>query len=157
MSGCLTDTRQDLLRRVDGTVTRLAPEVAALLESLSPGDETRAHREDGAYVLSIPVRFPDGVGRGVVVARVFRYRNVARVDLELVHNRVLADASGAATNRQCFLNDFVASTSLPADADGLSEQFRRRVAAGVRAALHAVETHNRRHPEPWSQVRVVAQ
>lgn len=156
MTGCLTDNRQDLLKRLDHTVTRLAPEVAALLETLSPGEEARAHREDGAYVLSVSARFPDGIGRGAVVARVFRYRDVARVDLELVHNRMLADAAGAPTARPCFLNDFVASASLTADADGLPEQFRRRVVAGVGAALQAVESHNRRNPQPWSRVRVAA-
>ena len=155
MTGCLTDTRQDLLRRVDDTVTRLVPEVAALLEGLSSSGELRSHQDNGGHVLSIPLRFPDGIGQGALVARVFRYRDVARVDVEVVHNRMLADAVGVAT-RPCFLNDFVDSVSLPPGADRLPDGFRARVASGVRDAVSGVDSHNRRHPQPWGRVRVVA-
>jgi hypothetical protein len=156
MTGCLTDTRQNLLRRVDDTVTRLVPEIAALLEGLSAEGELRTHRENGGHVLSIPLRFPDGIGHGALVAHVFRYRDVARVDLEIAHDRVLADANGAATLRPCFLNDFVASVSLAAGTEHLPDGFGARVTAGVREAVSAVETHNRRHPQPWGRVRVAA-
>jgi hypothetical protein len=155
MTGCAIANRQDLLKQVDETVTRLVPEVAGLLEGLSAAGDLRHERENGTRVLAISVRFPDGVGRGAVVARIFRYRDVARVDVELVHNRVLADAAGAPTPRVCFLNDFVASAALPAGAEGLPDEFRRTVTTGVRTALDAVERHNRLHPQPWSRVRVV--
>jgi hypothetical protein len=155
MTGCLTDTRLDLLRRVDETVARLVPEVAALLEGLSSAGELRSHQEKGGHVLSIPLRFPDGIGQGALVARVFRYRDVARVDVEVVHNRMLADAAGAAT-RPCFLNDFVDSVSLSPGAEHLPDAFRTRVSTGVREAVAGVDAHNRRHPQPWGRVRVVA-
>jgi hypothetical protein len=155
MTGCLTDTRQDLLRRVDQTVTCLVPELAALLEGLSAAGELRSQQESSGHVLSIPLRFPDGIGQGSLVARVFRYRDVARVDVEIVHNRMLANAEGTAT-RSCFLNDFVDSVSLPAGAEQLPEEFRIRVATGVRGAVSGVDLHNRRHPQPWGRVRVVA-
>jgi hypothetical protein len=155
MTGCISATGQDVLRQVDDTVTRLVPETATLLERLSTDGELRTFRENGEHVLSIPLRFPDGVGHGALVARVFRYRDIARVDVEIVHDRMLADATGVPTSRSCFLNDFVASLSLPAGADRLPDEFRARVTSGVRNAVAAVETHNRRHPQPWSRVRVV--
>lgn len=155
MTGCISATGQEVLRQVDDTVTRLVPETATLLEGLSTDGELRTFRENGGHVLSIPLRFPDGVGHGALVARVFRYRDIARVDVEIVHDRMLADATGVPTNRSCFLNDFVASVALPAGADRLPDEFRGRVTHGVRNAVAAVETHNRRHPQPWSRVRVV--
>jgi hypothetical protein len=156
MTGCLSATKQDVLRQVDDTVARLLPEVATLLEGISSEGELRSHRENGGHVLSMPIQFPDAIGHGAVVARVFRYRDVARVDVELVHDRMLADASGDATNRPCFLNDFVASVSLSPGSERLPDEFRIQVIGGVRAAVAAVETHNRRHPQPWSRVKVVA-
>ena len=155
MTGCISATGQEVLRQVDDTVTRLVPETATLLEGLSTEGELRTFRENGGHVLSIPLHFPDGIGHGALVARVFRYRDIARVDVEIVHDRMLADATGVATSRACFLNDFVASVSLPAGADRLPDEFRGRVTGGVRSAVDAVETHNRRHPQPWSRVRVV--
>jgi hypothetical protein len=156
MTGCISTPRTDILRQVDETVDRLVPEIAALLEQLASSGELRSHRENGGHVLSVPLEFPDGIGHGALVARVFRYRHIARVDLEIVHDRMLADASGVPTPRGCFLNDFVASVSLPAGAEGLPDDFRGQVTAGVRGAVAGVETHNRRHPQPWSRVRVVA-
>jgi hypothetical protein len=156
MTGCLATTQQDVLRQVDHTVTRLLPEVAGLLEGLTSQGELRTHRENGDHILSIPLGFPDGIGHGALVARVFRYRDVARVDLEIVHDRMLADGAGTATTRPCFLNDFVASISLSPGTERLPDDFRAQVRSGVRSAVAAVEEHNRRHPQPWSQVRVVA-
>lgn len=156
MTGCLSATQQDVLRQVDDTVARLLPEVAALLEGTSTEGELRTHRENGGHVLSIPIPFPDGIGQGAVVARVFRYRDVARVDVEIVHDRKLADAAGDATNRPCFLNDFVASISLSGGTERLPDEFRAQVTAGIRGAVAGVETHNRRYPQPWCRVRVVA-
>ena len=156
MTGCLAATGTDV-RRLGETVERLVPHVAALLQGLSAeGDDVRAHREGNVHVLSVPIRFPDGIGHGAVVARVFRYRTSARVDLEIVHDRLLAAANGRPTGHPCFLNDFVASISLGVDAEELPPEFVRNVRAGVREAVTAVETHNQRHPQPWSRIEVVA-
>jgi hypothetical protein len=156
MTGCISTTRQDVLRQVDETVARLLPEVVTLLEDLSSEGELRSHQENGGNVLSIPLRFPDGIGHGALVARVFRYRDTARVDVEVVHDRMLADAAGVATTRSCFLNDFVDSIALSPGTERLPDEFRTRVRGGVRGAVAGVETHNRRHPQPWSRVRVVS-
>jgi hypothetical protein len=155
MTRCATDNRPDLIRRLDETLDRLVPSVTDLLRQLGPAEPS--FKLDGEVrALSIPIRFPDGIGHGDLVARVFRYRTAVRVDVEIQHDRVLATSSGGPTSRHCFLNDFVASVMLSPDAVALPEDFARSVLTGVRAAVHAVEAHNRHHKEPWSQVRVVA-
>jgi hypothetical protein len=154
MTGCLAPNGTDV-RRLDETVERLVPHVATLLGSLAEGD-VRTQREGNVHVLSVPLRFPDGIGHGAVVARVFRYRTSARVDLEIVHDRVMAAANGTPTAHPCFLNDFVASVSLGVDAEELPPEFVRSVRVGVRDAVMAVETHNQRHPQPWGRIEVVA-
>jgi hypothetical protein len=156
MTGCVTGRSADLLRQIDAAVEGLVPHVAALLAGVSHDRDVSTAREEGAYVLSAPIRFPDGIGRGTVVARVFRYRTSARVDITLVHNRVMAFADGRATNRACFLNDFKAAVTLGPDAIELPEGFVRQVMTGVRTALGAVDEHNRRHPQPWRRIRVAA-
>jgi len=155
MTGCLTDAR-DLTQRLDDAVVRLVPSVAALLERLSSSGELVTRTEHRIQILTVPLRFPDGIGRGSIVARVFRYRTSVRVDLEIVHNRVLANAAGVPSQRPCFLNDFVTSVALGPEAEALPPEFVRQVLTGVRNATAAVESHNKRHPEPWGQVRVVA-
>jgi len=154
MTGCVTGRSADLLRQIDATVEGLVPHVAALLAAVSPERDVSTTREDRYHAVSVPVRFPDGIGQGTVVARVFRYRTSARVDIALVHNRVIALADGRPTNRPCFLNDFKAAVTLAPDAAELPERFVREVTSGVRTALAAVEAHNHRHPEPWSRIRV---
>jgi hypothetical protein len=155
MTRCVTDNPSALGRRLDETLAALVPAVADLLRQLGQGQEPSLGREGSARVLSVPVRFPDGVGHGAVVARVFRYRTAVRVDVEIVHDRMLASSDGTPTTRRCFLNDFVASVMLVPDTTALPEAFVRNVLTGVRAAVSAVETHNRHHKEPWSQVNVV--
>jgi hypothetical protein len=155
MTRCETDNRPGLIRRLDEAVDRLVPSVTDVLRQLGPG-EPSCRLDGGIRVVSTPVRFPDGIGHGAVVARVFRYRTAVRVDVEIQHDRMLATATGNAAERRCFLNDFVASVMLPADVAALPEEFARGVLAGVRAAVSAVESHNRHHKEPWSQIRVVA-
>jgi hypothetical protein len=137
---------------VDG----LVPQVATLLAGVSHDRDVSTTREGGLWVVSVPVRFPDGISQGTLTARVFRYRTSARVDITLVHNRVIAFADGRPTNRACFLNDFKAAVTLAPDAVELPERFVREVTNGVRTALAAVEEHNHRHPQPWSRVRVAA-
>lgn len=154
MTGCVTGRSADLLRQIDAAVDRLVPQVGTLLAGVSHDQDVSTTREDGLRVVSVPARFPDGIGQGTVTARVFRYRTSARVDIALVHNRVIAFADGRPTNRACFLNDFKASVTLDAGATELPEAFVRQVTTGVRVALGAVDEHNRRHPQPWGRIRV---
>lgn len=156
MTGCVTGNSADLLRQLDATVEGLVPHVAALLAGVCRDQEVSTAREDGVWVVSGPVRFPDGIGEGIVMARLFRYRTSARVDITLVHDRVIALADGRPTGRACFLNDFKAAVTLEASAAELPESFVRQVTTGVRTALAAVDEHNRRHPQPWSRIRVAA-
>ncbi len=155
MTGC-TDSGLTLLRReLDETIERFLPAVESLLQTLAP-DEAVEHESEGAgYVMAVPLRFPDGVGHGKVVAELFRYRDQVRLDIELVHNRMFALPDGSASDRRCFMNDFVASQHLTASTEELSPDFRRSVVSGVHAALDAVQRHNRAQAAPWSQVTVV--
>jgi hypothetical protein len=156
MTGCVKSDSPELLRRLDAAAESLVPHVRRLLGALSPGQPVTTSLEDGARVISVPVRFPDGIGAGRINARVFRYRNSVRVDLTVLHNRMIALADGRPTGRACFLNDFVASVTLGPDDIELPEKFLTQVETGVSAALDAVDTHNRRYPQPWSRIRVVA-
>jgi hypothetical protein len=156
MTGCVTGGSEDLLRRLDAAVEALVPRVADLLTDLFPEADVSASREEGTSVLTVPVRFPDGIGRGTLRAQVFRYRTAARVDLTLTHNRVIALADGRPTDRACFLNDFKASVTLGPNTTTLPDRFVTQVREGVRGALAAVEAHNRRHPQPWSRIHVTA-
>lgn len=155
MTRCVTENPSTLGRRLDETLAALVPAVADLLRQLGQDPEPSQQREGSARVLSVPVRFPDSIGHGAVVARVFPYRTAVRVDVEIVHDRMLATSNGTPTSRRCFLNDFVASVMLLPDTNALPEAFVHHVLTGVRAAVSAVETHNRHHKEPWSQINVV--
>jgi len=153
MTGCVTGNSVNLMRRLDAAVEALVPAVVELLGRVGHG-QVDTGREDGVHTAGVPLRFPDGIGRGRLTARVFRYRTSVRVDLAIAHNRVIALATGRATDRSCFLNDYVASVTLGPEDAVLPEKFVTRVETGVRAALTAVEDHNRRYPQPWSRIQV---
>jgi hypothetical protein len=156
MTGCVTRDSNNLLRRLDAAAERLVPHVAALLGEVAPGNAITTSRSGNVAMMEVPVRFPDGIGRGVFVARVFRYRTSVRVDIALTHNRMIALADGRPGARVCFLNDYSASTSLGPDAEDLPEAFVSEVRAGAQQALTAVDDHNERFPQPWSRIRVAA-
>jgi len=105
---------------------------------------------------SVPLRFPDGIGLGRVVAQLFRYRDKVRLDIEIVHNRTFARPDGAPSDRRCFMNDFIASVAIAAKTEDLETDFRRGVVSGVHAAREAVQRHNRQQIAPWNQVKVAA-
>ena len=155
MTGCVTGSSVDLLRRLDAAVEALVPVVGEFLVRLGRGP-LETGREDAVQTLGIALPFPDGIGQGRLTVRIFRYRTGVRVDLAIAHNRVIALGSGRPTDRACFLNDYVASVTLGPDDVALPEKFVTQVETGVRAALTAVEDHNRRHPQPWSRIRVAA-
>jgi hypothetical protein len=153
MTGCVTGSSVNLMRRLDATVEALVTPVGEFLLRLGRG-RVATVREDAVQSLSISLLFPDGIGEGRLTARIFRYRTGVRVDLAIAHNRVIALGDGRPTERPCFLNDYVASITLGPDDVALPDKFVSRVEAGVAAALTAVEDHNRRHPQPWSRIRV---
>lgn len=128
----------------DEVVGRQIPAVADLVRRVT-GAEVRAVRMGPSHVrVSADFHFPDGIGRGMVVVGVFRYRGDLRVDLTIEHNRVFAKRGGEPSENRCYLNDYIASVTLPPEVDLLPVDFVRRVVAGVGAARTAVERYRRR-------------
>lgn len=156
MTGLLESGLSLARRELAETVDRVLPLVEELLQRFSPEEIVTTEPEEFGYRVSVPFAFADGIGVAHVVASLFRYRDAVRLDLELEHNRRLARPDGAASDRRCFLNDYVATITLPAGSQELPIEFRRKVFRGVQAARVAVQEYNRKHPEPWNQLRVVA-
>ena len=154
MSAATADDRILKTRAAEETVEHLVPAVEDLLQRIVPEGVVATADEIAGYRLSSDVGFPDGVGRGRVVARLFRYRDGVRLDVELQHNRVFADRIGAPTERRCFMNDYVASIRLEVGSDELPPEFVRTTLRGMRVAQDAVGEFNRQNPQPWRQVRV---
>ncbi|UCF41983.1 MAG: hypothetical protein JSW43_06600 [Gemmatimonadota bacterium] len=156
MTGCTESSLGLVYRELEETIESLVPGVEAMLRPI-PADGAAIRESEGlGYRFAVPISFPDGIGRGHVVARLFRYRDTVRLDVEIVHNRMLARPGGAPSDRRCYLNDFVASVSIPAGTEEVPPDFVRSVLRGVRAARDAVQRHNRDQSAPWNQVRVVA-
>jgi hypothetical protein len=156
MTGC-TNSNTTL---PDGTLEErlnaLVPALVSLLTRITNVEPNVSHHEEHRLQLTSPMDFPDGIGEGTVVANLFRYRHQIRLDIRIDHNRVFALADGAPSDRRCFLNDYVASTTLDACAKALSTDFVRSVVAGITAARDAVRRHNKRCQAPWNEVRVAA-
>lgn len=155
MTECIETSHSLLYRELDETIEQLAPAVEALLQRISPDGFVASEPDELEHRVSVRLPFPDGIGRGEVVARLFRYRDNVRVDLEIDHNRVFAGRNGYPSEQRCFLNDFVASVTLPAGTDLLPADFERSVVSGVHASREAVQKHNRNHKQPWNQLKVV--
>lgn len=129
---------------LDEVVARLVPAVSDLVRRITGGG-ARALRMGPSHArVSGDLLFPDGVGRGTVVVGVFRYRGDLRVDLAIEHNRVFAGRGGEPSENRCYLNDYVASVTLPPQGDELPVEFVRKVVSGVGAARSAVERYRRR-------------
>ncbi len=156
MSRYINSSVSELSGGLDQTIGRLLPAVADLLERISHSDLV-AIEGDGAEVrMIVPLRFPDGIGRGDVVAQLFRWRGRVRLDIAVDHNRLFARPDGTSLGQRCFLNDYRASVTLDGGSDELPAEFRRNVISGVLAARDAVRRHNRRHRSPWSEISVTA-
>ncbi|NIM51237.1 MAG: hypothetical protein GTN62_14955 [Gemmatimonadales bacterium] len=156
MTGCTESSLGLIYRELDETVESLVPVVEALLQHIAPAEAVTCESDEAGYRLATRIRFPDGIGRGHVVAQLFRYRETVRLDVEISHNRMLARHDGRASDRRCYLNDFVATVSLPAKVDHLPPDFERSVLSGVRNAIHAVQRYNRAQAAPWNQITVAA-
>jgi len=156
MHGCVESGSGLLSRPLDETVEALVPAVSALLERAAAGEAVTTESDDSGHRFIAPVRFSDGVGRGSIVCKLFRYRDRVRIDVELVHNRMFTRSDGTPSDRRCYLNDFVASWMVPAGERELSPDFVRSVLRGIRDARDGVQRHNRAQTAPWSQVAVAA-
>ncbi len=153
MNRCIESSHSGEL---DETIEKLVPGVEALLQRIAPNAYVMREPNQAVHELSVPVQFPDGIGTGMVVAKLFPFREDVRIDIEIDHNRVFVGPGGSPTKRRCYLNDFIATVTLPSGADRLPQDFQSHVVSGVHAARQAVEKHNREHKEPWNQLGVVA-
>ncbi len=156
MTGCTDSSLPVICRELDETIEKLVPVVEDLLQRLSGVAPEMRETEGSGARLTVPLRFPDGIGQGQVIASLFRWREAARLDIEIVHNRAFTKPDGSASDRMCFMNDFAASIQLPVGTNELPEEFDRHVISGVLAARDAVQRYNRRSQAPWSQVQVTA-
>jgi hypothetical protein len=156
MTGCTDSSLPVVCRELDETIEQLVPVVERLLQRLSDVAQVTSGTEGSGARLSVPLRFPDGIGQGQVVASLFRWREAVRLDIEIVHNRTFTKPDGSASSRRMFLNDYAASIKLAVGTTELPEEFERQVVSGVLAARDAVQRYNRQHQAPWSHVRVGA-
>ncbi len=156
MTGCVESQSSLLYKELDETIDRLVPVVEEMFQRFGTSDQISSEPHGAGVMVTLPMSFPDGIGRGEIVARLFRYRDAVRLDVEIDHNRVFTEPDGSASDRRCFFNDFVASVRLDAGSDSIPMDFKRRVIAGINAARDAVQRYNRAHPEPWNEVKVVA-
>lgn len=135
---------------------RLVPSVAQLLQRMTGQEPVRMSRPATRDItLTAAVAFPDGIGRGTLVATLFVYRSAPRLDINLEHDRVLATPDGVRTGSPCFLNDYQTSITLAKDAEGLPESFVLRALQGVKDARYAVERHLKRSGRAWPSIAVV--
>lgn len=156
MTGCTESGLAVLQRELDETIEKLRPAVESLMETLSSNEAVEFETKDDGFAFTTPLRFPDGIGTGTVVAKLFRYRERVRLDIEIAHNRVFARPDGTMSDRRCFMNDFVASTSFDIGTDSISSDFHRYVVSGIHAAREAVQRHNRLQTAPWNRVTVAS-
>ncbi len=156
MTGCVESGSSLAYRQLDAALEALAPAVTQLLERAVVGEVPTSEADASGHRFVVPLRFPDGIGRGAVVARLFRYRDNVRLDIELTHNRVFARSDGSPSDRRCYLNDYVASEIMQPDARELAPDFVRDAIRGIRLAQDAVQRHNRDQAAPWARVSVVA-
>ncbi len=156
MTGCTDSKLPVITRELDETIDSLVPAVEDLLQRLTDSVSVLSEVQETEVKLTAPLQFPDGIGQGQIVARLFRWREAARIDIEIVHDRAFSRPDGSASDRKCFLNDYEASISLPAGTKSLPGDFERQVISGVSAARDAVQRHNRGHCAPWNRVSVTA-
>jgi hypothetical protein len=141
---------------LDSDIGGLVPALDDLLSRVTGGESAVGEFDRTSLRLVAALPFPDGIGHGEVVASLFHYRDTIRLDIEIKHNRMFARPDGSASDRVCYLNDFVASTNIASGARELPEEFIRHVVAGIAAARDAVRRHNRRSAAPWNAVQVSA-
>jgi len=135
---------------------RLAPAASGLVRRIAGQEPVRYSRPATHDIrISAPIRFPDGVGHGELVATLFGYRGALRVDITIEHDRMLATPEGVRTGTPCYLNDYQTSITLPLGALELPALFVQRTVAGVAAALGAVQRYVKRSAVAWGMISVV--
>ena len=153
----LTNPRAaQIANELESEVGVLVPALDDLLSRVTGSESSVVEFERSSIRLSAPLTFPDEIGHGEVVASLFRYRDEIRLDIEVDHNRMFARPDGTASDRPCYLNDFVASVTLTPGTREFPEEFLRHVVAGVAAARDSVRRHNRRNRAPWNEFQVTA-
>lgn len=153
----LTNPRAaQIAAELESDIGVLVPALDDLVSRVSGGESTVAEFDRTNIRLTALLPFPDGIGHGEVGAHLHRYRDEVRLDIGIVHNRVFARPDGTPSERACYLNDFVASVTLPQGSLELPAEFVRHVVAGVAAARDGVRRHNRRQHAPWNEVTVAA-
>ncbi|MBI4420657.1 MAG: hypothetical protein HY560_07510 [Gemmatimonadetes bacterium] len=151
----LTNPRAaQIANELESDVGVLVPAVDHLLSRVTDSESSVVEFDRSSIRLHAAVTFPDEIGHGAVVAHLFRYRDDIRLDIEIEHNRMFARPDGSASDRACYLNDFVASVTLKPGIREFPEEFVRHVVAGVAAARDAVRRHNRRNRAPWNEIQV---
>jgi len=144
---------------IDKTIGAILPQVENLLSRIGAdsGVLARTKASDfGGYHSSVPISFPDGIGRGSVIALLFPHNRKVRLDISIEHNRVFAKSNGEPSDQRCFHNDFMASIQVPVGAVDLSKEFERHVLLGIKNAQEAVGRHNRspKSGPGWFQIRI---
>ena len=141
----------------DAIADGLVEATVTLIERVTGNAPTVFAKESARDVrIEAPLTFPDGIGSGSVIVHLHAREQKVGLEMRLEHDRVFATPQRTASSNRCFLNDYVASITMCADAEALPETFVRQVVAGVSAARYAVERHNREHPAPWFRIRVAA-
>lgn len=156
MTGCMNSNTTLPDGTLQEVMNQLVPAIADLLKRITHVEATITQVDDQGLHVASAITFPDNVGEGALVAEIFRYRDAVRLDISIDHNRFFALSDGTPSDRRCFLNDYVASRTLPAGSQELPGEFVRSVVAGVTAARDAVLRHNKRCQAPWNEVRVAA-
>ena len=156
MTGCTESRIPVLSRDLEEAIERLAPSVEDLLQRIAGAAPVATDGEGSDVILAAPLRFPDGIGQGKIVASLFRWRDTVRLDIHIDHNRVFMTPKGTASDRRCYLNDYQASVTLTVEALEVPETFQREVISGISAARDAVQRYNRRNSAPWNQISVAA-
>src|SRR3989304_5858839 len=152
MTGCLESGTSLLRQELARTIETIGPLVEALLQRLSPSEAITSELGDAGLRAEVPLEFPDGVGRGSVVAQLFRYHDTVRLDLQIEHNRRFVRPDGTPSDRRCYLNDFQASVTLQPGATELPEAFQRTVVSGVPAPGPVLPRPDRLHPHQRPQI-----
>ncbi len=156
MTGCKDSSTALPDSELDARMGELVPAVVSLLQRITSIEPAVTYDPETGTKFTSQLSFPDGIGEGEIVAKLFLYRDAVRLDLHIEHNRTFATPDGKSSDRRCYLNDYVASVTLDADEDTLPAEFIRGVVAGVAAARDALRRHNRRASVPWHEIRVAA-
>ena len=72
MTGCTESTTPVLNRELEETIESLVPAVEGLLQRITGAAPASTDGEGTDLEIAAPLRFPDGIGQGQVLALLFR-------------------------------------------------------------------------------------